>query len=101
MNAVRTVRVGRIGAEPSPSSRTELDSHADTSVVGQHALILHDYERPVNVIGYDSKQGAARNMRTVSAAVAYDDPNTGNIVILALHQAIFIPHLEVKLVCPL
>ncbi len=31
----------------------ELDSHADTCVLGRDALILLDYNRPVIVEGYD------------------------------------------------
>ena len=39
-------------------SRTELDSHADTCVVSsKHALIIHDFNRPVEVYGYDNSVG--------------------------------------------
>ena len=31
----------------------ELDSHADTCVLGHGALITLDYNRPVSVVGYD------------------------------------------------
>lgn len=83
-------------------SRTELDNHADTCVVGKHSLILNDFDRPVNVTGYDESQGTvAHNMRTVTAAVAYDDPYTGKVVIIVIHQAILIPHLNVNLICPM
>ena len=33
----------------------ELDSHADTCCVGMNALVIHDYERPVSVYGYDKE----------------------------------------------
>jgi hypothetical protein len=50
---------------------SELDSHADTCVVGdQTALILQDYERPVRVHGYDDRVGEARNCKTVLEAIA-------------------------------
>jgi len=35
----------------------ELDSHADTCVLGRDALIILDYQRPVNVVGYDESLG--------------------------------------------
>ena len=36
----------------------ELDSHADTSVVGRDtALLIHDYETPVRVQGYNEDGG--------------------------------------------
>ena len=34
-----------------------LDSHADTCVLGHDALIILDYQRPVNVVGYDESLG--------------------------------------------
>jgi hypothetical protein len=40
-------------------------------------------------------------MKTVSGASAYDDPNTGQVIIIILHQAIHVPHLEVNLLCPM
>ena len=33
---------------------TDLDSHADTCVVGKHALIVHLLERKVNVTRFNS-----------------------------------------------
>jgi hypothetical protein len=35
----------------------ELDSHADTGVLGHDALILLDYDRPVIAEGYDPSIG--------------------------------------------
>ena len=56
-------------------SMTDLDSHADTCVVGKNALITLDFETPVRVTGYDKLK--AKSYRTVSAALAYDNPKTG------------------------
>ena len=33
--------------------RTYLESYADTCIIGQHVLILHYLNRPVNVVEYD------------------------------------------------
>ena len=81
-------------------TRTELDSHADTCVVRKNALIVHDYNQKVNVTEYDPKQPTAQSLRIVSAALAFDEPNSGEVIILVLNQAISIPHLEHKLVSP-
>jgi hypothetical protein len=35
----------------------ELDSHADTCVLGRDALIIYDYDRPVEVTGFDPALG--------------------------------------------
>jgi hypothetical protein len=81
---------------------SELDSHADTCVVGdQTALILQDYERPVRVHGYDDRVAEARNCKMVSGAIAYDHPETGDVYMLLLHQAILIPTMKANLLCPM
>ncbi len=76
----------------------ELDSHADTCVLGHDALILLDYDRPVIVEGYDPSLGT-KTYATVSKALAYDDPMTGEVYHLVINQAIHIPHLDHHLLC--
>ena len=80
---------------------TELDSHADTCVVGKHVLLFQDFNRPVNVSGYDANLGTVENCKTVSAAMAYDDIRTGETVMLIVHQAISLPHLDNNLLNPM
>ena len=75
-------------------TRIDFDSHADQCAVGRTSLIVHDYDRPTNVTGYNPTGPIAKDLRTVSAAQAYDDPVTGEMVILLVHQAIHIPDLE-------
>jgi Reverse transcriptase (RNA-dependent DNA polymerase) len=80
--------------------RTELDSHADTCVVGDDtALITFDFNRPVRVHGYDD-QVRRTPCRTVTAVVAYDDPATGEVYMLHFHQAILVPLMTTNLLCP-
>ena len=99
---LRTVRIGSLQAGDSQETRTELDSHADTCVVGQHtALLIHDFDRQVRVHGYDEAIGQAVNCRTVSAVIAYDHPETGEVYMLILHQAIMIPQMTVNLISPM
>jgi hypothetical protein len=78
----------------------ELDSHADTCVLGRDALILLDYDRPVIVEDYDPSFGT-KTYTTVSGALAYDDPVTGKVYHLVINQAIHIPHLDHHLLCPM
>jgi hypothetical protein len=78
----------------------ELDSHADTCVLGCDALILLDYDRPVIVEGYDPSLGT-KTYATVSKALAYDDPVTGEVYHLVINQAIHISHLDHHLLCPM
>ena len=64
--------------------KTELDSYADTCTVGKNALITHIHNRHVNVHAYDPSLGSKQNMSIVNAAVAYDCPHTGEVLILKL-----------------
>jgi len=56
----------------------ELDSHADTCVLGRDALILLDYDHPVVVEGYDPSLGT-KTYATFSGELVYDDPLTGEV----------------------
>jgi hypothetical protein len=76
----------------------ELDSHANTCVLGHGALIILDYNRPVSIVGYDESLGS-KTYQTVSGVVAYDDPQTGMMLHLIINQAIHIPHLDHHLLC--
>ena len=55
---------------------------------------------PVNVMGYDWKKTVTCT-KTVLADITYDDPNTGEVIISILHQAIYIPEMEHTLLCPM
>ncbi len=78
----------------------ELDSHANTCVLGHGALIILDYNRPVSVVGYDESLGR-KTYQTMSGVVAYDDPQTRMTLHLIINQAIHIPHLDHHLLCPM
>ena len=54
----------------------------------------------MEVEGYDRMLGTKR-YDTVSGALAYDHPQTGEVLLLVLHQAIHIPHLDHHLLCPM
>ena len=82
--------------------RTELDSHADTSVIGKElALLIHDYETPVHVHEYTEEVGQSSNCHIVSAVIAYDHPEMGDMYMLVIHQAILIPEMQNNLLCPM
>jgi hypothetical protein len=65
----------------------ELDSHADTTVLGGGALIIQSYNHPVDVVGYDLQQGL-QTFEMVSGIVAFDHPRDGQVYHLVFHQAI-------------
>ena len=76
----------------------ECDSHADTTVMGHGALIITDYNQPVQVQGYNPALGT-KIYSTVLAVWAYDHPN-GYKYHLLWHQAISIPTLAHNLISP-
>jgi hypothetical protein len=86
--------------DPLSKTTLELDSHADTSILGRHALIILDYDRPVTVVGYDESLGT-HVYPTVSGVVAYTDPQTRRTLNLIINQAIHIPHLDHHLLFPM
>ncbi len=69
--------------------------------MGHNALIVPDYDQPVNVTGYNPAGPTAKDLRTVTAALAYDDPATGETVILVVHQTIYIPEISHNLLSTL
>lgn len=81
------------------SSRAELDSHADTSCFGSDSTILHMHDESVDVTPFLSTLGSV-NVRIVTAAVAYDDPNTSLTYILEFPQVLYIEDLDHHLINP-
>ena len=97
MAPITTARISSMSSSTT-ESRTELDSHADTSVVCEDtALIIADFERPVTVFGYDEDPSKSSVCKTVSAVVAYDHHDSGVAKMLIIHQAILVPRLKANL----
>ena len=92
-------RLSELRADTSSEARTELDSHADTCVVGDNALIIREHERQVSVTGYDGAR--PKTFKIVDAIVGYTNPYTGATRYLEVNQAILIPGLKHNLLCPL
>jgi hypothetical protein len=87
-----TMHLGSLG-QTGPACISDLDSHADASVVGMEVINFQDFERHVNVSGYEPKGPVAMDLKTVSSGMAYDVPGSGRVVILIVNQAINLPHL--------
>ena len=86
--------------DPAYKTTLELNSHADTCILGRHALITLDHNRPVAVMGYNESLGT-KTYKTVSGVVAYTDPKTRRMLHLIINQAIHVPHLDHHLLCPM
>jgi hypothetical protein len=64
-------------------------------------ITFQDFERPVNVSGYEPKGPVAMALKKVSAGMSYDVPGSGRVVIIIVHQAINLPHLPHNLLNPM
>jgi hypothetical protein len=95
-----TMHLGYIG-QTGPACRSDLDSHADASVVGMEVITFQDFKRPVNVSGYYPKGPVTMALKTVSAGMACNVPGSGAVVIILVHQAINLPHLPQNLLNPM
>ena len=83
----------------SDESRMELDSHASMPVVGKNAHILSNTGRTCDVKAYNPDY-EAMVIPLVDAAVQYDCPFTGNVYILVLRNALYVPAMDNHLIPP-
>ena len=56
--------------------KVELDSNADTCVVDDNCLVIHNANRKFNVYSYDPEDDH-RSAKTVDAAAGYQGPQSG------------------------
>ena len=98
-----SVQTVQLYAQNSPTvveTKMELDSHSVTCVAGDHFLIVHDYNRTVNVFRYGSKVGS-NHACIVNTALAYTEPEIGQVVILLINQPIDMKGLDHHILCPM
>ena len=80
--------------------RTDLDSHADTCVLGSNFDIFERTGQFCSVSAF-SPQFKPTSTEIVSGRTAWDCPSTGETVILVVHQGLdFFDHVSVSLLCP-
>ena len=69
--------------------RMELDSHADTIVLGRNAIILQYTSRECDVSPYSDAYEPIRNVPIVTGATAVTSATTGETLILVFNEAIW------------
>jgi hypothetical protein len=70
-----------------------LDLHADCFVCGKEVLVFNDFDREVTVTSWDP-EGEIKSLRIVSADMGYTIRQSGNNVLLIVHQSILSPSLN-------
>ena len=83
------------------TARCELDSHADTCAFGQRStFLISTLSDKISVSGFHPKMETILDVKIASVAVAYDCVSTLSTYILFFHNVLYIPSMEVNLLCP-
>ena len=77
---------------------TELDSHADSQVVGRGARVLEHAGQTGKASDFSGELGSAIKVPVVHAAVAYDCEITGKTHILVIHNALYLRSTTTNLI---
>ena len=77
----------------------ELDTHADTCCIGSECEILHKTGK-ADVTGFLETLGKVKEAPIVTAAMAYDDNDSGDTHILVFHQVLHFPLMTKHLLNP-
>lgn len=76
--------------QPDIVSKTRLDSHAITPVVGYNAYVWKDTGKTVNVGGFTKSLGSLKAVPIVDAIVIYECPYTSVEYLMVIHNALYI-----------
>ena len=82
------------------SPRTELDSHADSPVVGSNVAIINYTGKYMNVSGFTENLGECKSIPVVDCAIAYDCTHQNKTYILRINNALYIKEMKVNLIPP-
>ena len=87
-------------ASSGESGGTELDSHADSAVVGKNCYVLRKTGKVAKVQGFTSALGKPLLVPFVDAIVAYDEPTSGKTMLLKIRNALYVQSLHSNLIPP-
>jgi hypothetical protein len=100
ISAVSTL-IAAVATPAEDPFRVDLDYPADTCCVGNGVLIVNQSERRVRVTLFIKSLGSVSKVPIVTAAIAYDNPKTGEVTILLVHQALHFPEMNNCLLSPM
>jgi hypothetical protein len=89
-NCVEISQVHSSFEEENEISYLELDSHADTSLVGANCYVIAYTDKVCEVTPYHPKYKAIQNVPTLKAGTAYVDQDIGITYILIVNQALYL-----------
>ena len=80
--------------------RLELDSHADSPVLGHGATVVRNTGRTVSVRGFSDELGQAISVPVVDGVIAYECEYTNKVVLLVIRNALHLPSMDNHLIPP-
>ena len=80
---------------------SDLNTHADTCIVGRHLLIVERHDRVVNLSSYDPTKGSSKNLELLNAANKVDNIDTGESQVVIINQAVHVPTMKHNFLCPM
>lgn len=89
MAAPSTISMVNKTAGREVSGRMELDSHADTCVLGINFVILEYSGRVCDVYPYSSEYNAIKDVPIVKGATAIQDQQSGETIILVINEGLW------------
>ena len=78
----------------------EMDTHADTIVAGRNCIVLHGTGRECDVSPYSSDYEPLKGVPIVTAATAWQSPESGQTYILVFNEALWMPNMATSLINP-
>ena len=93
-------RISSASESPIQYSSLELDSHADSPVVGKHAFILRHTGKQVRVSGFTDQLGSPLLVPVVDAALIYECNVTGEKYLIVIHNALYMKSMTSSLISP-
>jgi hypothetical protein len=97
----RTANLRQIFEARRNLNQSELDSHADTCVAGGNTKVIHFTDTKVNVSPFSDSYQAIKDVPIPTVATAWDDPGTGEVIILYIHEALYFgDRMSHTLLCP-
>jgi hypothetical protein len=71
--------------------QVEMDSHADTCVLGKNFIILHSTGRECDVYPYTDSYDGIKGVQIVTGATSWTCQATGETFVLVVHEALWMP----------
>jgi hypothetical protein len=97
----RTADLRRIFKARRDLNQSELDSHADMCVAGANTRVTEYSDTKVSVSPFSDSYEAIQDIPIATVATAWDDPATGEVVVLYINEALYFgDKMSHTLLCP-